>query len=65
MRNLASEIGVEYHRRQEKDADAADTSDLNGLISEIIPFHMAHNAEPEAVDLLLAAGMCKLYHTPA
>ena len=31
----------------------ADNSDLMGLVDEIIPFHMKHNAEPEAVDLLI------------
>ena len=30
-----------------------DNSDLMGLVDEIIPFHMKHNAEPEAVDLLI------------
>ena len=27
--------------------------DLLHLVSQIVPYHMTHNAEPEAVDLLL------------
>ena len=56
VRNLASEIGMEFHRRQEEagtDAMQVDNEDLMGQVEEIIPFHMKHNAEPEAVDLLL------------
>lgn len=33
--------------------DAARFDDLIPLVHDIVPFHMAHNAEPEAVDLLL------------
>ena len=52
VRNLASEIGTEYRRRGEAGPDGmeADNSDL-GLPTNI-PFH-EHNAEPEAVDLLI------------
>ena len=53
VRNLAAEIGTEYHRRIEQDGDKASMEDLMGLVHEIVPFHMQHNAEPEAVDLLL------------
>jgi 26S proteasome regulatory subunit N1 len=47
---------VEYHRRQEEAAkDGAEVSveDIMALVNVIIPFHMKHNAEPEAVDLLI------------
>jgi len=29
------------------------TQDLMALVQQIVPFNMTHNAEPEAVDLLL------------
>lgn len=56
VRNLAAEIGTEFHRRQDesaKEGKDTDVEDLFGLVSEVIPFHMKHNAEPEAVDLLI------------
>lgn len=53
VRNLAAEIGTEYRRRTEQEGEQASVDDLMGLVHEIIPFHMQHNAEPEAVDLLL------------
>ncbi|KAL2629531.1 hypothetical protein R1flu_014217 [Riccia fluitans] len=49
VRNLAGEIGVEFQQRQnEKPVD-----DLMDLVKQIVPFHVKHNAEPEAVDLLM------------
>ena len=59
VRNLASEItlntidadleeGEEGSPRQSKDVD-----DLMKLVKDIMLFHMSHNAEPEAVDLLI------------
>ncbi|KAF9968022.1 proteasome regulatory particle base subunit [Mortierella alpina] len=50
VRHLSTEIGIEYTRRQEKDA-AVD--DLVALALEVAPFFLAHNAEADAVDLLL------------
>eukprot|EP00475_Leptophrys_vorax_P045448 TRINITY_DN9421_c0_g1_i3.p1 TRINITY_DN9421_c0_g1~~TRINITY_DN9421_c0_g1_i3.p1 ORF type:complete len:861 (+),score=124.07 TRINITY_DN9421_c0_g1_i3:114-2585(+) len=50
VRNLAGEIGVEYQLRQ---ADDKPTDDLMALVQQIVPFHVEHNAEPEAVDLLM------------
>ena len=50
VRNLAGEIGSEFQQRQEDDADVKD---LLELVSQIVPYHMSHNAEPDAVDLLL------------
>lgn len=49
-RHIAGEMGSEWQERLESDAP---TEDLLTLIHQIVPFHMAHNAEPEAVDLLL------------
>jgi len=69
VRNLAGEIAHEWARRQEADGaplespripaltrpagDSATLNDLLPLVQQIVPFHMRHNAEPEAVDLLL------------
>ena len=50
VRNLAGEISSEFQQRQEDDADVKDLLDL---VSQIVPYHMSHNAEPDAVDLLL------------
>lgn len=30
--------------------------ELLALVAQIVPYHMTHNAEPEAVDLLLEVG---------
>lgn len=35
------------------DAEEADVSDLIELVDDIVPFHLQHNAEAEAVDLLV------------
>ncbi|OMO99527.1 Proteasome/cyclosome, regulatory subunit [Corchorus capsularis] len=50
VRNLAGEIGQEYAKRQTVDAPIED---LMELVQQIVAFHMKHNAEPEAVDLLM------------
>ncbi|DBB00701.1 TPA: hypothetical protein ACH3X3_002371 [Trebouxia sp. C0006] len=50
VRNLAGEISSEFQHREEQDADVKD---LLNLVSQIVPYHMSHNAEPDAVDLLL------------
>eukprot|EP00898_Chlorokybus_atmophyticus_P005084 jgi/Chlat1/5577/Chrsp369S05360 len=50
VRNIAGEIGQEYGRRQ---AEGQSVDDLMALVRQIVPFHFKHNAEPEAVDLLL------------
>jgi len=41
-------------------AAPAQVEDLLGLVRQIVPFHMANNAEPEAVDLLVEVGGCCL-----
>ncbi|KAF9599925.1 hypothetical protein IFM89_001871 [Coptis chinensis] len=51
VRNLAGEISQEYAKRQQN--GEAEIEDLMGLVKQIISFHMKHNAEPEAVDLLM------------
>lgn len=55
-RHLSGEIGDAYAKRVEEaggDATKAELEDLMGLVQEIVPWNMAHNAEPEAVDLCL------------
>eukprot|EP00587_Corethron_hystrix_P001010 CAMPEP_0113330944 /NCGR_PEP_ID=MMETSP0010_2-20120614/22105_1 /TAXON_ID=216773 ORGANISM="Corethron hystrix, Strain 308" /NCGR_SAMPLE_ID=MMETSP0010_2 /ASSEMBLY_ACC=CAM_ASM_000155 /LENGTH=951 /DNA_ID=CAMNT_0000193937 /DNA_START=122 /DNA_END=2977 /DNA_ORIENTATION=- /assembly_acc=CAM_ASM_000155 len=56
-RSLAGEIGSEYSDRVnngncDPDDDAA-FADLLELVDVIVPFHVRHNAEVEAVDLLV------------
>jgi len=50
VRNLAGEIGKEFAAREES---GASTDDLEPLIDEILPFFIEHNADIDAVDLLL------------
>jgi 26S proteasome regulatory subunit N1 len=49
MRHLALEIGQEYEKRMDEDAD---TDDLLALAHELVPFFLKHNAEADAVDIL-------------
>ncbi len=49
-RNLAGEIGEEWEAREGK---SEPTDDLLALVKQIVPYHMGHNAETDAVDLLL------------
>lgn len=50
VRNLAGEISQEFARRQ---YDDLPIDALMELVQQIVAFHMKHNAEPEAVDLLM------------
>jgi len=55
VRSLAGEISEEFNQRM-LDApadDEADVDDLMTLVDDIVPFQMKHNAEAEAVDLLV------------
>ena len=50
LRALSGEISSDYQRR----LDAGEpTDELGWLIDTIVPYNMAHNAEPEAIDLLM------------
>lgn len=56
VRSLAGEIGLEYNARVIDGADPEDDApfaDLLGMVDVIVPFHVSHNAEAEAVDLLI------------
>ncbi|GAU18392.1 hypothetical protein TSUD_202810 [Trifolium subterraneum] len=48
--NLAGQIAKEYAKRQTADTPI---DDLLELVQQIVAFHMKHNAEAEAVDLLM------------
>ncbi|KAG7617669.1 putative armadillo-like helical, 26S proteasome non-ATPase regulatory subunit RPN1 [Arabidopsis thaliana] len=50
VRNLAGEIAKEYTIRQ---GEESSIEDLMDLVQQIVSFHMKHNAETEAVDLLM------------
>ncbi|KAJ0250915.1 26S proteasome non-ATPase regulatory subunit 2 A [Hirschfeldia incana] len=50
VRNLAGEVAVEYTIRQ---AQKSSIVNLMGLVRQIVAFLMKHNAETEAVDLLM------------
>lgn len=57
VRSLAGEISEEYNDRfvnlTEEDEDEPEMGDLMTLVNDIVPYHMTHNAEAEAVDLLM------------
>lgn len=55
VRSLAGEISEEFNQRTLDTAadDDADVDDLMLLVDDIVPFQMSHNAEAEAVDLLI------------
>ena len=52
VRSLAGEIGEEYTARTTAEPPEP-VEDLLALVSDIVPFHIQHNAFAEAVDLLL------------
>uniref|UniRef100_A0A7S3HCL3 26S proteasome non-ATPase regulatory subunit 2 n=1 Tax=Spumella elongata TaxID=89044 RepID=A0A7S3HCL3_9STRA len=67
VRSLAGEISEEYNSRMiEAPADDdVDVDDLMTLVDDIVPFQMKHNAEAEAVDLLVEVRQLnKLVETP-
>lgn len=56
VRSLAGEIGQEYNARVIDGADPETDEpfqDLLQMVDVIVPFHVTHNAEAEAVDLLI------------
>jgi 26S proteasome regulatory subunit N1 len=54
VRSLAGEVGEEYNARITFQVDTSpDVSDLLAIVDAIVPFHMKHNAEPEAIDILI------------
>ncbi|TYZ63282.1 hypothetical protein PybrP1_009071 [[Pythium] brassicae (nom. inval.)] len=69
VRALAGEVGEEYNARLAAAAatgNEPDVADLQVLVDAIVPFHMAHNAEPEAIDVLVEVQqLATLAHSPA
>lgn len=56
VRSLAGEIGQEYNQRVIDGSDPDDDSlfkDLLDMVDVVVPFHISHNAEAEAIDLLI------------
>ena len=56
VRSLAGEIGQEYNQRVIDGADPEKDEpfeDLLKFVRVIVPFHLTHNAEAEAIDLLI------------
>jgi len=56
VRSLAGEIGQEYNARVLEGADPETDEpfeDLLGMVDVIVPFEVTHNAEAEAIDLLI------------
>lgn len=56
VRSLAGEIGQEYNARVIAGSDPEDDApfaDLLGMVDVVVPFNVSHNAESEAVDLLI------------
>ncbi|GAB1598561.1 26S proteasome non-ATPase regulatory subunit 2-like [Argonauta hians] len=51
VRHLAGEVIQEWQETSEKDTEIRDK--LIGLAKDIVPYHMEHNAEAEACDLLM------------
>ncbi|SOV04151.1 probable RPN1 - 26S proteasome regulatory subunit [Ustilago sp. UG-2017a] len=50
MRHLAAELGEEYNARSQEEKN---TDELLELALQVVPFSLTHNAEADAVDLLL------------
>jgi len=58
VRHIAGEVAAEYEIRQ---TENRPVDDLMRLVDEMVPFHMQHNAEPEACDLLMEVnGLSKI-----
>lgn len=54
VRSIAGEVGEEYNARMTAESqEEPDVSDLLRIVDAIVPFHMQHNAEPEAIDILI------------
>eukprot|EP01138_Halocafeteria_seosinensis_P008552 gb/GECG01008741.1/.p1 GENE.gb/GECG01008741.1/~~gb/GECG01008741.1/.p1 ORF type:complete len:1012 (+),score=153.11 gb/GECG01008741.1/:1-3036(+) len=58
LKHLAAQIGEEYDERLQED-QSKNVNDLLQLVHEIVPYNMQHNAEAEAIDLLLETGELK------
>jgi 26S proteasome regulatory subunit N1 len=57
VRTLSGEVGQEFDARTTDEKGPKATDDLVVLVNEIVPYHLSHNAEHDAVDLLIEVGM--------
>jgi len=70
IRCLAGQIGEEYNERMtandEKEGMEVepDMSDLMALVDIIVPYHVEHNSEPEAIDVLLEVQQLEKLNDP-
>jgi 26S proteasome regulatory subunit N1 len=66
VRSLAGELGQEYGARVLDGADPENASafaDLLDFVHIVVPFHLTHNAEAEAIDLLIEVQRLKFLLT--
>lgn len=66
VRSLAGEIGQEYGARVLAGADPESDEpfkDLLTMVESVVPFHLTHNAEAEAIDLLIEVQRLKFLLT--
>ena len=66
VRSLAGEIGQEYNARVIDGADPETDEpfqDLLKMVESVVPFHVTHNAEAEAIDLLIEVQRLKFLLT--
>lgn len=66
VRSLAGEIGQEYGARvlEGADPDSDETfEDILKMVHSVVPFHIQHNAEAEAIDLLIEVQRLKFLLT--
>ena len=66
VRSLAGEIGQEYGARVLAGADPEHDEpfqDLLNMVESVVPFHVTHNAEAEAIDLLIEVQRLKFLLT--
>ena len=50
LRSLAGQLFLEYQKRVENEEG---TAELIELVKQMVPFHVEHNSEPEAIDILI------------
>ncbi|XP_064634974.1 26S proteasome non-ATPase regulatory subunit 2-like [Lineus longissimus] len=60
VRHLAGQVAAEWQDVEEKDTDGREV--LLKLVKQVVPYHMDHNAEAEACDLLMEIERLDLLH---
>ena len=59
-RHLAGQVSLEWQDLEEKDSEMKER--LLKMVKDIVPYHMAHNAEAEACDLLMEIERLDMLH---